>query len=526
MPYDLVIAGGRIVDGTGRPAYQGDVAIRDGRIAGVGQLDPRPARRAIRVDGCVVCPGFVDVHTHSDLFLFSNPRHEPKVRQGVTTEILGQDGMSFVPASPSTQQIIHEQLAAIDGDLDADWHCFTVAEYLRFLDGHTSINVAYLVPHMTVRVEVMGLATRPASAGEIARMQQLVAQGMAEGAVGLSTGLNYWPANYATTDELVALCRPVADYHGLYVTHLRDYRDRIVAALEEAIYIGEQVGIPVHISHLNHRADVVTPPLDSGLARGVHVTFDLYPYLAGCTVLHQALPAWARVGSVADTAALLRQPSTRERLTAEFAAAGQDWKNYQISSVRTPANKRYEGKRLPEAATLAGKSLPEFIIDLLVEEDLHVVVIMFHTHRTDEDIRGLMRHSAQIFGSDSILLGGYPHPRAYGTFPRTLGTYVRDQHVLTLEEAIRKMTYMPARRFGLLDRGLLQPGLAADVVVFNPDTIADKATYEHPRHFPAGIEYVVVNGKLVVEASQHTGKTPGQALRPLLKTRGTQRCTP
>jgi N-acyl-D-amino-acid deacylase len=517
MLHDLLIAGGLVIDGTGRRAYRGDVAVSDGRIAAVGQMDSTPSKRAICVDGCVVCPGFVDVHTHSDLLLFSNPRHEAKVCQGVTTEIVGQDGMSYVPASPSTQQVMHEQMGALDGNLDPDWHCVTVAEYLRRLDGHAAVNVAYLLPHLTMRVEVMGLATRPASGHEIATMQQLVAQGMADGAVGLSTGLNYWPANFATTDELTALCRPLAAYHGVYVTHLRDYRDRIVEAMEEAISIGEQAGVAVHISHLNHRADVVTPVLDSALARGVDVTFDLYPYLAGCTLLTQALPAWTRTGSVAKTAAFLRQPSTRDRLKAEFAAWGQDWSHVLISSVCTAANKHYEGQRLSEAVTLTGKSLPDFIIDLLLDEDLQVLVVQFHTHRTEEDVRRLMRHSAQMFGSDS-LLGGHPHPRAYGTFPRTLGTYVRDLHVLTLEEAIRKMTYVPARRFGLLDRGLLQPGLAADIVVFDPDTIADKATYQHPHQFPTGIEYVVVNGELVVDAGQHTGKTPGRSLRSSLQT--------
>ena len=523
MACDLVIVGGRIVDGTGHPAYPGDVAIQDGRIVGIGQLDSTAARRTIQAAGNVVCPGFVDVHAHSDLLLFSNPRHDPKVRQGVTTEILGQDGISYVPASSATQRIIHDQFAPIDGELDAGWKCHTVAEYLRRLDRHSAVNVAYLVPHLTVRVEVMGLATRPASASEIVRMQRLVAQGMADGAAGLSTGLNYWPANYATTEELVALCQPVANYHGLYVTHLRDYRDRIVAALEEAFSIGEQAGVAVHISHLNHRADVVMPPLDAGLARRVDVTFDLYPYLAGCTVLQQALPAWTRVGPAAETAALLRQPSTRKRLNAEFDAGAQGWHNYQISSVRTAANKRYEGKRLPEAAAMAGKSVPDFIMDLLAEEDLHVLVIMFHTHRTDQDIRRLLQHPAQIFGSDSILVGGYPHPRGYGAFPRSLSTYVRELHALTLEEAVHKMTGLPARRFGLRDRGVLQPGLAADVVVFNPDTIADTATYEHPRQFPTGISYVVVNGELVVETGEHTGKTPGRSLRP--SASGTQHCT-
>jgi len=520
MLYDLLIVGGRIVDGTSRPGYWADIAVHSGLIADIGQLDSTQARRVIQADGRVICPGFVDVHAHSDLVLFGEPRHEPKVRQGVTTEILGQDGISYVPASPSTQRIIHELSAAINGDPDGGWDWSTVAEYLHALDGCTSVNVTYLVPHMTVRIEVMGLATRAASATEIARMRQLVAQGMAEGAVGLSTGLNYWPCTSASTDELIALCEPLPNYRGVYVTHLRDYRAHIVQALEEAIGIGETVGIPVHVSHLNHRADVVAPVIDSGRARGVDITFDLYPYLAGCTSLAQSLPTWVRVGSVAETMDFLRKPATQERVKAEIEAGGEDWNNYQISSVKTAANKVHEGKTLPQAAAVAGKSLSEFIIDLLMEEQLNVVVIIFHTHRTEEDVCRLMRHPLQIVGSDSILVGGYPHPRGYGTFPRCLGRYVRDMGLLTMEEAIRKMTYLPARRFGLIDRGLLKPGLAADIVVFDPETIADKATYEHPRQFPMGIEYVLVNGELVVDDGHHTGRTPGRALKPLLKRSG------
>jgi N-acyl-D-amino-acid deacylase len=419
-----------------------------------------------------------------------------------------------VPASKPTQKMLHEYLAAVNGDPTEEWEWTSVADYLRRLDGRAAVNVVYLVPHLAVRAEAMGAVARPASGGEIARMQSFVAQGMADGAAGLSTGLNYWPCSSATTEELIALCKPVAVAGGVYVTHLRDYRDQIVEALEEAATIGREAGLPVHVSHLNHRAAVVTPVIDRVRAEGVDLTFDLYPYLAGCTFLQQSLPNWVQQGSASLTSEFLRQPPVRERLVTELAASAIDWANYRISAVQTAPNKIYEGQNLPAAAALAGKPLPEFIVDLLVAEALAVSVVIFHTHRTEEDIETLMQHPAQMFGSDSILAGDSPHPRAFGTFPRCLGPYVRDRGVLSLKEAVHKMTEVPARRFGLKDRGALRPGLAADIVIFDPKTIGDRATYADPCQFPAGIEYVLVNGETVVDHGHHTGRTPGRALRP------------
>ncbi len=512
--FDLLIRNGRIVDGTGNPWYRADVGIRGERIAAIGHLAGAEAGHVIDAQGQVVCPGFVDPHSHSDLYLLAHPHHEPKIRQGVTTEVLGQDGISYAPVSDEGMAYWRDYWRAVDGRPELDWGWRGVGEFLACFDQRVSPNVAYLVPHGTVRYEVLGLADRPPTKGELAHMEELVAQGMEEGAVGLSTGLTYLPAFYSTTEELVACCRAVARYGGVYVTHLRDYGEHIAEAIEEALTIGRETGVPVHISHFNGRAEECLPLMDRARAEGLDVTFENYPYLAGCTLLSHFLPRWAQAGGIPDTVARLRDPAVRERIQRKMAGTHEgQWQNYLICAVGTEANQCYEGLLLPEAAEVAGKGVVDFICDLIVEERLAVTVVQYHVHRTEEDLRAMTRHPAHMVCTDAIFLGSHPHPRGYGTYPRYLGHYVREEGVLTLEECIRKMTSLPAHRFGLWDRGLLSEGCFADLVIFDPDAVQDTATFESPCQYPLGIDTVIVNGQVVLDNGQHTGATPGRGLK-------------
>ncbi len=501
------------MDGTGNPWYRADVGIRGERIAAIDHLAGAETGRVVDASERVICPGFVDPHSHSDLYLLEHPQHEPKIRQGVTTEVLGQDGISYAPVSEEGLAYWREYWRAVDGRPDLDWDWRGVGEFLARFDRRVSPNVVYLVPHGTVRHAVMGLADRPPTEQELARMGELVAQSMDEGAVGLSTGLTYLPAFYSTTEELIACCRVVARYGGVYVTHLRDYGEHISEAIEEALVIGREAGVPVHISHLNGRAEECLPLIDRARAEGLDVTFENYPYLAGCTLLSHFLPRWSQAGGILGTMARLRDPGVRKRIQREMAGThlGQ-WRDYTICAVASEGHRVYEGFSIPEAADAAGKEVVDFVCDLIIRERLAVTVVQQHTHRTEADLRAMTRHPAHMVCTDAILLGSHPHPRGYGTYPRYLGHYVREEGVLSLEECVRKMTSLPARRFGLRSRGLLCEGFFADLVIFDPETVRDMATFEDPRQYPLGIETVIVNGQVVLDNGQHTGATPGQAL--------------
>jgi N-acyl-D-amino-acid deacylase len=510
---DLLIRNGRVVDGTGNPWFRADVAVQDGRILAIGHLADAEAVRVLDAAGRIVCPGFVDPHSHSDVLLLSQPRHEPKIRQGVTTEVLGQDGISYAPVSDQGLAYWREYWRAVNGQPALEWDWRGVGEFLARFDGRVSANVAYLAPHGTIRYEVLGLDERPPTESELERMRRLVAQAMEEGAVGLSSGLTYLPAFYSTTGELIACCEVVARYGGVYVTHLRDYGEHIAEAIEEALAIGREAGVPVHISHFNGRAAQCLPLIDEARRSGLDVTFENYPYLAGCTLLSHFLPDWAQAGGIPDTVARLRDPAVRARIQREMAGSHEgQWDHYQICAVGTEANEHYEGLSLPQAAEAAGKDVIDLICDLTVEERLAVTVVQHHSNRTESDLRAMMQHPAHMVCTDAILLGSHPHPRGYGTYPRYLGRYVREEGVLTLEQCVRKMTSLPARRFGLMGRGLLAEGFAADLVIFDPRTVRDRATFDDPRQFPEGIDTVIVNGRVVVDEGQHTGATPGRTL--------------
>ena len=525
--FDILITNGRVVDGSGNPWFRADLGVAAGRIAAVGTLSGAEARQRLDASGKVVAPGFIDAHVHGDLMLLADPHHEPAVRQGVTTYILGQDGVAMAPASPATLEYMRRYTAGFSGNPDLPPERFpgrpgflSMADYLACFDRRCALNVACLVPNGNVRMEVMGLDHRPPSPDERRRMGRLVREAMEQGAVGLSTGLDYIPSLYADTEELIALCREVAPFGGVYVTHQRRYDpDGVLGSMDEVYRIGREAGVAVHISHFNSRAELVLPKIDAGRAGGIDVTYDLYCYLAGSSILGMvALPPWVQEGGVEPTLGRLRDPAARARLRDWFAAPRLPRETVRLSHVAAPEYRHLEGQTLDRAAALAGggREPPDvgaFVCDLLVASGLAVGCVVPHRQRTQQDVDDLMRHPAMMGGSDGIFVGGFPHPRGCGCFARYLGHHVRDDRTWTLEQAVQRLAAHPARRFGLKDRGLLREGLAADVVVFDAETIADRATYDDGRRLAVGVEHVLVNGELVLHHGERTAALPGRALR-------------
>ena len=516
-----------MLDGAGNPWFEADVGIAGDRIAAVGRLAGEPAARTIDADSLFVCPGFVDMHTHSDLQLLVNPAHEAKVHQGVTLEVLGQDGLSYAPVTDDVLEQLRGQLAAWNDDpAGFDWSWRTVGEYLDRLDDGIALNACYLAPHGTIRMCVLGTEDRAPSDAELAEMKRLLAEALEQGAVGLSTGLTYAPGMYADDDELVALCEVLREHGGFYCPHHRNYGLRALEAYADCVEIARRAGVPLHLAHAHlgyevnkGRAHELLALIDHARADGVDVTLDTYPYLAGATYLHAFLPSWVHAGGSAATLERLRDAGLRERLRVELEEEGSDgfheipidWEIVVIGSARQPANQRWIGRSVAEAAAGTGARPIDFLCDLLVEEKLGVSCIAHIGN--EENVRAIMAHPAHTAGSDGILVGDRPHPRSYGTFPRYLAVYVRELEILSWEQAVRKMTSLPAQRLGFGDRGLLRPGMAADVTCVDPEQVRDAATYEQPRRLPEGIPYVIVNGRLVVDDGRRTDALPGRALR-------------
>jgi len=519
---DVLIRGGRVIDGAGNPWFRADVGLAGDRIAAVGRLGEEPARRTIDADGLFVCPGFVDMHTHSDLQLLANAAHEAKVCQGVTLEVLGQDGLSYAPVTDDVLAQLRMQLAGWNGDPPGfDWSWRTVGEYLDRLDEGIAVNACTLVPHGTLRMCAMGMDDRSPTDAELGHMKRLLAEGLEQGAVGLSAGLTYTPGMYADDDELVALCEVLREHGGFYCPHHRNYGMRALEAYADCIEIARRVGVPLHLAHAHlgfpvnkGRAPELIALIDEARAEGIDVTLDTYPYLAGATYLHAFLPSWMHVGGSAATLERLRRPELRERLRVELEEEGSDgfhgvpidWSTIVISGAR-----RWVGRSIADAAAEEGARPIDLVCELLVKEKLGVACIT-HTGN-EENVRTIMTHPAHTVGSDGILVGDRPHPRSYGTFPRCFAVYVRELGILTWEEAVRKMTSLPAQRLGFEDRGLLRPGMAADVVCLDPERVRDTATYEEPRRLPEGVPFVLVNGRFVVDDGRRTDELPGRALR-------------
>jgi N-acyl-D-amino-acid deacylase len=517
---DLIIRNGTVVDGTGAPGFRADVGVRDGRIAEVGDLSAAQAGREIDAAGCVVAPGFIDIHTHADIALLARPTHEPKVMQGVTTEVFSNCGLGFAPVSPTGLGIQKEYLLGLFGDdAGVDWGWRSVGEFLDRYRGRIATNAAYLIPHGSVRVSVMGMADRAATAEELSAMTDLVRQGMEEGAWGLSTGLWYSPMSYAAPEENIALCRAAAERGGFFAIHMRDYSDAILDALDESFRISRESGAPLQVSHLQiggarnwGRAPEVLAHLEKARADGLDVTYDSYPYTAGSTLIQAMLPTWATVGGPAALLERLHDPEVRPEIVAAMDAADRDWTRHVLCGSQSPAYQGYEGESFARIAEAEGVGIGELVCRLLVEEELQACFIA-HLG-VEEDLRLILKHPAQMIGSDGLHLPGKTHPRLFGAFPRLIARYVREQGLLTLEEAVWKMTGFPAQRMGFKDRGLIRTGLAADLAVFDPAAIRDTATFEDPCRYPEGIPYVLVNGAVVVDQGRHTGVLNGEVLTP------------
>ncbi|WP_042403595.1 N-acyl-D-amino-acid deacylase family protein [Streptacidiphilus carbonis] len=539
MARQVLVRGALVVDGSGGTPYRADTLVRDGRIALIHrETDPGPRPgtdpdgRTVDADGLALTPGFIDMHAHSDLALLTDPAHLAKAAQGVTLEVLGQDGLSYAPVDAATLAGLRVQLAGWNGDPEGlDWSWRSVGEYLDRLDagpqgGGLAVNAAYLVPHGTLRALVLGWEDRAATVNELELMNRQLDQALAEGAVGLSAGLSYSPGMYADTAELVSLCRTVAARGGYFCPHHRSYGANALAAYAEMTEVARQSGCGLHLAHATMnfqvnagRAGELLHLLDTAIAEGVDLTLDSYPYLPGSTTLAALLPGWATAGGPEETLRRLADPAALTEIRAALEQHGSDgchgvvadWDTVQVSGVRNPALRSAVGLTVARLAARDGTDPFSAYVRLLREDGLGTTVLQHVGH--EENVRAIMRHPAHTGGSDGLLVGDRPHPRAWGTFPRYLGHYVRSEGVLGLAECVRHLTGRPARRLGLADRGLVREGYRADLVLLDPQTVDAGAGYERPRTAPSGIPYVLVDGVPVVDDHRRTDATPGRSVR-------------
>ena len=528
--YDILIANGTLVDGTGNPWSVADIGIRGDRIVAVGPLTGATATRTIDAKGKIVSPGFIDMLGQSGLSLLVDNRALSKISQGITTEITGEGGS----VAPVNQSILEDwKEFTTRHSLTIDWKDFE--GYIRRFETHGSaMNLASFVGATQVRTYVLGLGSREPSKEELLEMQALVREAMEQGALGLATSLIYAPATYAKTDELMSLARVASEYGGIYITHLRDEGSKITQALFEATDIGRTARLPVHIWHLKvagkqnwGRMFEVVQLIEQQRSEGLDITADVYPYPASSTSLSSRVPSWVHDGGNAMFLARLMDAATRQNIRNEMVGTGSGVDNsfastgpegIVIASVINPELKPYEGKRLSEIAASWNKQPIDMMLDILVADSGRTSAVFFSMN--EQDVQMALAQSwtsictdAGQRAADGPLSEGKPHPRAYGSFPRVLGNYVRHQRLFPIEEAIRKMTSAPANRVGLRERGILRPGMFADVVIFDPSTVIDKATFENPHQYSEGIDRVLVNGQLVWEDGRHTGALPGRFLR-------------
>lgn len=529
--YDLLIRNGNIVDGSGKPAFNADLAIKGDRIVRIGDLARAKAARTIDARGLVVAPGFIDMLGQSETYLLIDPRAMSKVMMGVTTEITGE-GESIAPINE--RQIKEQEGFLRRYNLTIDWR--TLDEYFKRLEKQgTGVNLGTFVGATQVREYVIGYEDRAPTKAELNQMKELVAQAMRDGALGLSTSLQYVPARFAKTEELIELAKVAKQFGGIYITHQRSEANTIDASLDEVFAIARQAQIPVEIWHLKTaykknwgRMAHVLERIKQARNSGLDVTADVYPYIAGSTSLAATLPPWALEGGTEKMLGRLRDPSIRARLKKEISAEQTEWENIYLGSVgpegvliSAVVNRELEslqGKRISEIVQQQKKDPLETVFDLLLADQGQTGAIYFMM--SESDLRAAMQAPFVSFCTDSgaraadgPLAGSKSHPRGWGTYPRILGRYVRDERLLSLETAIHKMTGAPAARVGLRDRGLLREGMFADVTIFNPRTVIDRATFENPNQYPVGIEYVLINGKLSVDKGQHTKVLAGRVLR-------------
>ncbi|NOZ24183.1 MAG: D-aminoacylase [Planctomycetes bacterium] len=525
----LHIKDGTVIDGSGEKGFRADVLVVGDRIEAVGEVQPPADAVVIDASGCVAAPGFIDIHSHSDLMILADPFPIAKTRQGVTTELIGGCGFSLAPL---TEHVIPElKNSGVLGEADLDWSWRSYGDLVSRMEATPfAHNVGGLIGHNTIRIAVLGMGNVEVTDAALGRMKDYVREGMEAGAFGMSSGLIYTPGLYANADELSELCKVVAQYGGIYATHMRNEGVRLIEAVEESIGIAERSGAPLHIVHLKVTGEENYPLIERALGRiyeareqGLDVTFDQYPYTAGSTGLSALIPNWVREGGLETMLARLQDAGTRQRVAGEMARGGENmlkysWDKVLLSSVASEANKGIEGKTIEEIARIRGCDPVDAVFDVLVEEHGRAGMVAFSM--SEESVRLIMKAPFGMVGTDGIH-GGKCHPRLYGTFPRILGRYVRQENVLPLELAIRKMTSNPADRLGLSDRGRIEPGKRGDIVIFDPDTIIDRATYEDPAQYPAGITHVIIGGQVVIENGRATGEMPGRFVRSCSEARGT-----
>lgn len=514
--FDLILKGGWIVDGTGAPPFRADLAVTAGRIKAVSALDQAEAGQVVDVAGRYLMPGFVDAHVHTDARIRDTDTQLAALRQGITTVILGQDGVSFAPASRETLRFVSRYFGAVNG------HCppelaqgCSVADLLAYYDRSTALNTAYLAPAGTIRAEVMGLTGRRPEVRELDAMRTLVERALADGAVGVSSGMVYVPNVYSDAGEIASLCRPAAAVGAPYVTHMRGYEARAWVGMAEVRDIAHRAGVAAHVSHYHGPANMLALLVDQARGEGLDVTFDTYPYQRGSTILSMlALPPDIQQAGPDATLRRLADPAQRRRLVEDWFPGLEDmFDRITLSYVAEPGWSWCEGMALPAAAAKAGQPVGEFICELLVQSGLEVgCVVLQPPTNTDGDVRALLRHEAHMASSDGIFLGSRPHPRGWGAFARLLGRHTRELGDWTWGMAALHLAGHACRRFGLSGRGLLRPDYAADIVVVDPLRVGDRATFDNPRQAAEGIDQVLVNGVFVLRDGSLTGEKTGRVL--------------
>lgn len=524
---DILIKNAKIVDGTGSPWFNGEIGIKGEDIVSIKYKIDEEAKKVIDADGLTVSPGFIDMHTHSDLRVFEYPDEDSKMMQGITTALLGQDGLSAAPLDDKNVPLMKKRVAGLLGTYVANWPWRSMAEYLNEMEKvKPASNNMMLVPYGAVRAMALGWDARPSTPEEREKMKEILNQAFLEGGCGLSMGMIYPPGMYADRVELVELLKVTAANGGFFVVHMRNESDKVLDSIDEVISACREAGCPLHISHLKvagkrnwgRSADMLSK-IDKARADGLDVTFDQYPYIAGSTMLDAVIPPWFHEGGSVKLLERLKDPKIREEIRKAQEEPSTNWENWvdscgwdgiYINSVKTEKNKFAEGKSIEQISDETGKSPSNVVDDLLIEEDTAVTMTIFYGD--EADIERIMQHSCMCACSDGIV-GGKPHPRVYGTFPRILGRYVRERGVLSLEAAVQRITGNPASRLNLQNRGILKEGMKADITIFDPGTIIDLGTYSEPNQYPRGIAYVIVNGQLTVENGKLTGKRPGKVIR-------------
>jgi N-acyl-D-amino-acid deacylase len=508
VDFDVLITGGDVVDGSGAPRQRSDVGISGGRIVAVDRLEGSAAARVIDARGLTVAPGFIDVHVHSELARLGGVDQFAGVLDGVTTELMSPDGFSWAPLSPDRLREVKDYLQVFYGDPDIGWDWTSVAGYLALFTGRIPNHLVPQAPHLAIKVGAMGWKSGAPSDEEARVMRSHLVEWLDAGAVGMAAGLEYQPGALSDLGELVDLCRVVADAGGVYAPHQRGYWSRVASGCRESFEIGRRSGVKVHISHLAID-DAAAVLLDEAQASGVDVTFDMYPYSAACTHLLMMLPEWAQAGGYQASMERVTSPSERERLRPETAIRIAERGEITLSSVEM--GEELEGRSLGRLATESGIEDVDFLFDLLTGHRGRALAVYHWPETIDREaiLKRTIAHPLYVGSTDGIYMGSRPHRRGFGTFARIVGEHVRGGTV-TLEQAVRKVTALPAERFALKDRGVIKADMAADITVFDPGALADKSTWENPRVAPSGIAHVLVEGEAVVAAGRVTGALPGR----------------